>query len=198
MSLLSAAVLLFFVMDPLGNVPLFLAALRHVEPARARRIIVRELLIALVILIAFLFAGRYLLDVLQVSPAALTAGGGVILLLIALRMIFPTSERSLREAVREEPFIVPLAVPYVAGPSVLALELLLMSQEPARWPVWLAAVCLAWLASAVILYLASDLRKVLGDRGLTALERLMGMILVIVAMDMLLRGVAEYLGRQGT
>jgi multiple antibiotic resistance protein len=198
MSLLSAAVLLFFVMDPLGNVPLFLAALRHVEPARARRIIVRELLIALVILIAFLFVGRYLLDVLQVSPAALTAGGGVILLLIALRMIFPTSERSLREAVREEPFIVPLAVPYVAGPSVLALELLLMSQEPARWPVWLAAVCLAWLASAVILYLASDLRKVLGDRGLTALERLMGMILVIVAMDMLLRGVAEYLGRQGT
>lgn len=198
MSLLSAAVLLFFVMDPLGNVPLFLAALRHVEPARARRIIVRELLIALVILIAFLFVGRYLLDVLQVSPAALTAGGGVILLLIALRMIFPTSERSLREAVHEEPFIVPLAVPYVAGPSVLALELLLMSQEPARWPVWLAAVCLAWLASAVILYLASDLRKVLGDRGLTALERLMGMILVIVAMDMLLRGVAEYLGRQGT
>lgn len=197
MSLLSAAVLLFFVMDPLGNVPLFLAALRHVEPARARRIIVRELLIALVILIAFLFVGRYLLDVLQVSPAALTAGGGVILLLIALRMIFPTSERSLREAVHEEPFIVPLAVPYVAGPSVLALELLLMSQEPARWPVWLAAVCLAWLASAVILYLASDLRKVLGDRGLTALERLMGMILVIVAMDMLLRGVAEYLGRQG-
>ncbi|HEX5829579.1 MAG TPA: MarC family protein, partial [Gemmatimonadaceae bacterium] len=197
-SLLSAAVLLFFVMDPLGNVPLFLSALRHVDPARARLIIVRELVIALVIMVGFLFAGRYLLDVLQVSSAALTAAGGVILLLIALRMIFPTSERSLREEVREEPFIVPLAVPYVAGPSVLALELLLMSREPGHWPVWLAAVCLAWLASAVILYLASNLRKVLGDRGLTALERLMGMILVIVAMDMLLRGVAEYLGRQGT
>lgn len=193
MTLLSAAVLLFFVMDPLGNVPLFLAALRHVDPARHRRIIVRDLLVALVILVAFLFAGRYLLDVLGVSPAALTAAGGVILLLIALRMIFPTSERSLREEVREEPFVVPLAVPYTAGPSVLATELLLMSREPGRWPVWLAAVGLAWLASAVILYLASDLRKVLGDRGLTALERLMGMVLVIVAVEMLMQGIAQYL-----
>ena len=197
MTLLSAAVLLLFVMDPLGNVPLFLAALRHVDPARHRRIIVRDLFVALVIMAGFLFVGPYLLAVLRVSPAALTAAGGVILLLIALRMIFPTSERSLREEVREEPFIVPLAVPYTAGPSVLATELLLMSQEPERWPVWLAAVGLAWLASAVILYLASDLRKVLGDRGLTALERLMGMILVIVAVEMLMQGVAQYLRLNG-
>ena len=135
MTLLSAAVLLFFVMDPLGNVPLFLSALRHVDPARHRPIILRELLSALVIMVGFLFAGRYLLEVLQVSPAALTAAGGVILLLIAVRMIFPTSERSLREEVTGEPFIVPLAVPYTAGPSVLATELLLMSGEPQRWPV---------------------------------------------------------------
>lgn len=197
MTLLSAAVLLLFVMDPLGNVPLFLAALRHVDPARSRRIIVRELLIALGFMVGFLFAGRYLLDLLHVSPAALTAAGGVILLLIALRMIFPTSERSLREEVREEPFVVPLAVPYTAGPSVLATELLLMSREPERWPVWLAAVCLAWLASAVILYLSSDLRKLLGDRGLTALERLMGMLLVIVAVEMLMQGIAQYLRLSG-
>lgn len=193
MTLLSAAVLLFFVMDPLGNVPLFLAALRHVDPARIRAIIVRELLIALAILVIFLFLGRYLLEVLRVSPAALTAGGGVILLLIALRMIFPSSERPLREEVREEPFVVPLAIPYTAGPSTLATELLFMSREPERWPVWLAAVCLAWLATAVILFFASNLRRVLGDRGLTALERLMGMLLVIVAIEMLMQGVAEYL-----
>ena len=197
MTLLSAAVLLLFVMDPLGNVPLFLAALRHVDPARHRRIIARDLLVALGIMVGFLFAGRYLLDVLGVSPAALTAAGGVILLLIALRMIFPTGERSLREDVQGEPFVVPLAVPYTAGPSVLATELLLMSREPARWPVWLAAVGLAWMASAVILYLASDLRKVLGDRGLTALERLMGMVLVIVSVEMLMRGIAQYLRLTG-
>ncbi len=193
MTLISAAVLLFFVMDPLGNVPLFLSALRHVEPSRYRTVILRELLIALVILVAFLFAGRYLLGLLHVSPAALTAGGGVILLLIALRMIFPTSERSLREEVQEEPFIVPLAVPYTAGPSMLATELLFMSSEPERWPVWLGAVVLAWLASAAILYFASNLRKLLGDRGLTAVERLMGMLLVIVAVEMLMRGASEYL-----
>ena len=120
-----------------GNVPLFLSALRHVDPSRYRIVIVRELLIALVILVAFLFVGRYLLGLLHVSPAALTAGGGIILLLIALRMIFPTRERSLREEVQEEPFVVPLAVPYTAGPSMLATELLFMSSEPERWPVWL-------------------------------------------------------------
>ena len=193
MSLLSAAVLLFFVMDPLGNVPLFLSALRHVDPARYRFVIVRELVIALAIMVIFLFVGRYLLEVLHVSGAALTAGGGIILLLIALRMIFPAADHSLREDVREEPFVVPLAVPYTAGPSLLATELRFMSSEPERWPVWLGAVVLAWLASAVILYFASNLRKLLGERGLTAVERLMGMLLVIVAVEMLMRGIAEYL-----
>lgn len=193
MTLLSAAVLLFFVMDPLGNVPLFLAALRHVEPARMRPIIIRELFIALVIMIVFLFLGRFILGMLHVSPAALTAGGGFILLLIALRMIFPTRERSLREEVREEPFVVPLAIPYTAGPGMLATELLFMTREPARWPVWLGAVVLAWLASAGILYFASGLRSLLGDRGLTAVERLMGMLLVIVGVEMLMAGVEQYL-----
>jgi MarC family membrane protein len=191
-SLASAAVLLFFVMDPLGNVPLFLAALRYVDPARARRIIVRELLIALAIMIVFLFVGRFLLDLLSVTPAALTAAGGVILLLIAIRMIFPTSERTLRERVVEEPFVVPLAIPYTAGPSVLATELLLMSREADRWAAWLTAILLAWLAAAVILYSSSYLQKMLGERGLTAIERLMGMVLVIVAMQMLLDGIAQF------
>jgi len=192
-SLLSAATLLFFVMDPLGNVPLFLTALRDVAPLRYRRVILRELGFALVIMVTFLFLGRYLLDVLHVSYAALTAGGGFILLLIAIRMIFPAGDHNLREDVQGEPFVVPLAIPYTAGPSVLATELLLMSREPDRWPVWLAALLLAWLASAVILYSASGLRRVLGDRGLTAMERLMGMLLVIVAVEMLMGGAAEYL-----
>ncbi len=195
MTLWSAAVLLFFVMDPLGNVPLFLAALRHVEPSRYRRVIVRELAIALGVLVGFLFAGRYLLALLRVSPAALTAGGGFVLLLIALRMVFPTSDRTLREEVAGEPFVVPLAVPYTAGPSMLATELLFMTREPARWPVWLGAVCLAWLASAVILYFAGGLRRLLGERGLTAVERLMGMLLVVVGVEMLMSGVASYVRR---
>jgi MarC family membrane protein len=193
MTLVSASVLLFFVMDPLGNVPMFLAALRHVDHARVRRVIVRELVIALAIMVVFLFLGRFLLGMLHISRAALTAGGGVVLLLIALRMVFPNPESPLREEVTEEPLVVPLAIPYTAGPSMLATELLLMTREPERWPVWLGAVCLAWSASAVILFFATNLRHLLGDRGLTALERLMGMLLVTVGVEMLLQGVSEYL-----
>ena len=136
MTLLSAAVLMFFVMDPLGNVPFFLAALRSVEPARQRFVIARELVIALVVLVFFLFIGQYILDVLHVSATALRISGGVVLLLIAMRMIFPTPATSLREDIEGEPFIVPLAVPYTAGPSALATELLLVSREPDRWPGW--------------------------------------------------------------
>lgn len=193
MTLGSAAVLLFFVMDPLGNVPMFLAALRHVEYRRVRRVIVRELLIALAIMVVFLFVGRFILGMLHVSRAALTAGGGFVLLLIALRMVFPSPESPLREDVLGEPLVVPLAIPYTAGPSMLATELLLMTREPERWHVWLGAVVIAWCASAVILYFATNLKHLLGDRGLTALERLMGMLLVTVGVEMLMQGVSEYL-----
>jgi multiple antibiotic resistance protein len=195
MTVMSAAVLLFFVMDPLGNVPLFLTALRRVAPERHRRVILRELVIALGVLVGFLFLGKGLLALLKVSAEALTVAGGVILLLIALRMIFPSSDHSLREDVLGEPFIVPLAVPYTAGPSALATVLLLTSREPARWPEWLLALVLAWLASGVVLYFAGGLSRVLGERGLVAMERLMGMLLVTVAMEMLLGGLRQYLGR---
>jgi multiple antibiotic resistance protein len=191
-SLLSAVVLLLFVMDPLGNIPLFLAALKDVDPSRHRKIILRDMVIALVIMIVFLFIGQYLLDVLGVDSSSLTAAGGVILMIIAIRMIFPTSERNLRERVHEEPFIVPLAIPYTAGPSVLATELLLMSQDASRWPTWLVAVGAAWLASAIILVASTQLQRFLGVRGLTAIERLMGMVLIIIAMDMLLQGIKDF------
>lgn len=195
MTLLSAAVLMFFVMDPLGNVPFFLAALRHVEPARQRRVIARELLIALVVLVFFLFLGQYILDVLHVSATALRISGGVVLLLIAMRMIFPTPTTSLREDIEGEPFIVPLAVPYTAGPSALATELLLISGEPDRWGVWLGAVLLAWFATAAILFFATGLRRYLGERGLIAIERLMGMLLITVAVQMLMDGLSQALPR---
>ena len=195
MTVMSAAVLLFFVMDPLGNVPLFLTALRRVAPARHRRVIARELLIALVVLVAALFLGRGVLGLLHVSPEALTVAGGVILLLIALRMIFPSGEHTLREEVEDEPFIVPLAVPYTAGPSAIATVLLLNSREPDRWPEWLLALSLAWLATSVVLYFAGGMSRYLGQRGLVAMERLMGMLLVTVAVEMLLGGLRMYLGR---
>jgi len=188
MSLLSAAVLLFLVMDPMGNVPFFMTALKTVDPARQQRVVLRELFIALVVMIFFLFAGRFLLQVLQISEPALTIAGGVILFLIALRMVFPSAESSLHESIAGEPFIVPLAIPYVAGPSLLATELLLMSREPQRWPEWLVAIVLAWFASSIIIYFGSSLSRRVGERGLIAIERLMGMVLITVSIQMLLTG----------
>lgn len=197
MTVLSAATLLFLVMDPMGNISLFLAALKNVEASRQGRVVARELLIALVVMVVFLFAGRYALRLLHVSEQALPIAGGVILFLIALRMVFPSAEKPLHEEVRGEPFVVPLAIPYVAGPSALATELLLMSREPARWPEWLLALVLAWTAASVIILFASTLRRHLGEKGLIAVERLMGMVLITVAIQMLLSGIAAFLGGAG-
>jgi MarC family membrane protein len=195
MSIASAAILLFLVIDPLGNIPFFVAALKSVEPARQNRVIIRELAFAYLVMVGFLFAGQPLLQVLHISEPALTIAGGVILFLIALRMVFPPPERSVHAEIEGEPFIVPLAIPYVAGPSVLATELLFMSREPGRWSSWLAALTLAWAATVVILLLASTIRVYLGQRAMIALERLMGMVLVAIAIQMFLSGVERYIGQ---
>lgn len=193
MTLTSAAFVLFLVLDPLGNVPFFLAALRTVDPARQTRVIFRELVIALGVMIVFLFLGQYILNALLITQPALTVAGGVVLFLIAIRMIFPSPSYSLLEAVSAEPFIVPLAIPYVAGPSVLATELLFMSREPGRWPTWLAALLIAWAAAGIILIFAPAVRRLLGERVLVALERLMGMVLIVIAIQMVMTGVSEAL-----
>ncbi len=191
MTTFSAAVLLFFVMDPLGNIPLFLSALRPVEPARRFRVASRELLIAYGILLLFLFAGRAILRTLGISQPALTIAGGIVLFLISLKMVFPAVHGALGEETDGEPLVVPLAIPYVAGPSAMATVLLLSSQAPERRGEWFVAITVAWGASAAILLAGSRLAHLLGTRGLTAIERLMGMILVASAVQMVLDGARE-------
>ena len=195
MTILSAALLLFLVMDPLGNVPLFMTTLKTVEEKRRRKVVLRELFIALFALIAFLFLGQYLLKLLHLSETALTTAGGIILMIIAIKMIFPSRHSSLQEEAAEEPFIVPLAIPYVAGPSAMATSLLMMSREPGRWLDWLIAVFLAWFAAALILYFSNYFARFLGKKGMTAIERLMGLLLITVAVQMLLTGIAEFVGK---
>ncbi len=195
MTLVSAAVLLFLVMDPLGNILFFLSALKNVPASRQKFVIVRELVFALIALFVFLFLGGPAMRLLGLSEQALGISGGVILMLIALRMVFPTREHPLEEEVDAEPFIVPLAIPYVAGPSAMATVLLLMSREPARWLEWTAALLLAWGACVPIMLASGYLRRLLGQRGLTAMERLMGLVLVTIAVEMLMTGVAEFLAQ---
>jgi len=188
---ISAAILLLLVIDPVGNVPFFVSALRQVPPGRHTRVVVRELLIAYGVMVAFLFCGAPLLRVLNISEPALTIAGGIVLFLIALRMVFPSADRA--DEIEGEPFVVPLAIPYVAGPSLLATELLLMSREPERWGSWLLALTAAWLATALVLTLAARFSSRISSRALIAAERLMGMILVAIATEMFLSGVAKYL-----
>lgn len=192
MSIASAALLLFLILDPLGNIPVFLGLLRPLPPARQRLVLARELLIALAVLMLFLWGGKYALEAMHLRQESVSIAGGIILFLIALRMIFPPPEGLMGDVPDGEPFIVPLAIPLVAGPSGMAAVMLMGSQDPGRMPAWSLALMLAWAATAAILFSATYLYKWLGPRVLTAVERLMGMLLVAISVQMLLDGLAAY------
>ncbi|MEE4295213.1 MAG: YhgN family NAAT transporter [Wenzhouxiangella sp.] len=196
MDLIGAAILLFVIMDPLGNIPIFLAVLDKVPEQRRYRVLVRELLLALILLLLFLYVGKYVMAFLGLSEASVGVAGGIILFLIALKMIFPVprSSRDEYDDDHDEPFLVPLAVPMIAGPSAMAILLLLATKEPGRLGIWTLAVLLAWAATALILLAAPLLKRVLGERGLIATERLMGMLLVAISVQMFLEGVSRFLG----
>lgn len=190
---ITAFVTLALVMDPLGNVPLFLSVLKDVPQKRRFKVILRELVIALAVMLLFLFAGEKVLNLLGLQQEAIAIAGAIILFLIAIRMIFPSPYGIMGENPDGEPFIVPLAIPAIAGPSVLAIAMLLVSNDPARMLEWTIALICAWLATSVVLLASPLLLRALGNRGLIASERLMGMILVIIAVQMFFDGVGKFL-----
>lgn len=199
MDIITAATLLFLTMDPLGNIPIFLSVLDKVAPERRTRIVIRELLLALIVLLLFLFFGRNILSAMHLSQQSIQVAGGIILFLIAIKMLFPVSRSAyIEEDIEGEPLLVPLAIPMVAGPSAIATLLIISNDQPDRMMDWAIAVFIAWLASAIILLPAAWLKKVLGQRGLIATERLMGMLLVAIAVQMFLEGVAGFLKISGT
>ena len=191
MTLFSAIALLFLVLDPLGNIPVFACVLNTVERERHTRIIIRELFIALGILVLSLFLGRHVLVLLGVSQPSLGIAGGIILLMIAIKMVFSGAGRLFRGCATQDPFIVPLAVPLMAGPSAIATVILLMGKDPQRWHLWLLAVCSAWLMSGILLFFSSRLCRLLGDKLLLAMERLMGMLLTAISVEMLVTGIRQ-------
>jgi multiple antibiotic resistance protein len=190
-SILSAAVMLFFLIDPIGNIPAMLAIMKDIEPKRQRIIIARELIIALGILIIFLYAGKPVLNFLQLGEEAVTISGGIILLIIGIRLIFPQDSGVMGEQPDGEPFLVPIAIPMIAGPSVMAMLILMTQSQPGRTLHWLIALLIAWVLSAIILLAAPFLLRLLKQRGLAAMERLMGMILLMMAVQMLINGFKE-------
>ena len=191
--IISSAVVLFFVMDPLGNIPIFLSLLKDIEPKRRWKIISRELLIALVILLIFLFFGQQLLNLLQLESESVSIAGGIILFIIGIRMVFPSRRGIIGDQLEGEPFIVPLAIPLIAGPSALATLMLLVNSDPTSILNWLSVLMIAWTLTAVILLSAPIFYKILRKRGLAAIERLMGMILIMIAVQMFVTGIRSIL-----
>ncbi|MCB1109566.1 MAG: YhgN family NAAT transporter [Chlamydiia bacterium] len=191
-SLFTISFALFLMMDPIGNIPVYIAVLKDIEPRRQRVIIIRELLIALAVIILFTFVGEYLLNILNVGQETILISGGIILFMIAVKMIFPSGKSyGMEGAEQGEPFIVPLAIPLVAGPSVLAAVMIYSHRE--TMPLLIGSVCIAWAFSTLILFTAPFLKKILGPRGIIACERLMGLLLTLLAIQMFLEGISLFL-----
>ena len=195
--LVSAIVLLVLVTDPFGNVPLAVASLRGVPRARRARVVLRECLIAYAVLLAFLFGGQAFLALMHLSETSLSIAGGVILFLIALRMVFAHPEGVFGDAGAAEPFIVPLASPAIAGPSALATVRLMGSRGASTLPTLVVAISVAMLVMVVVLPAADRVQRVIGERGVVALERLMGLVLTALAVEMLLAGVRTFVEQLG-
>lgn len=195
MDILSAVITLFLIMDPLGNIPLFLSVLKTVRPERRQRVLIREIVFAYVVLLACLFLGGLALQLLGLEQESISIAGGIVLFLIAIRMIFPGEKASEAELPEGEPFLVPLAVPLIAGPSALAALLLLQRSSPGQTGSLVIALTIAWALTGAILLSSTFFYRVLRERGLMAIERLMGMVLVMVAVQMFMNGVKTFLAR---
>lgn len=194
---LSTVILLFIVIDPVGLAPMVQGMLKKYTPDKQKAILKRELIVALGLLLLFFFSGKFLLTLLGLEPATLNISGGILLFLVALGMVFPAKDMfssAGRTPGQDEPFIVPIAMPLMAGPSSLAIIMLHASQSPdsVSQMTYAAAIVTAWFFSGVVLFLAQKFLRLLGDKGTIALERMMGMILIMISVQMFMNGLAAY------
>jgi len=194
-SIISTAILIFFILDPFGNIPLLLSLLKNIDKKRHFSIIVREVIIGLIILIIFLFFGESILNIFHLQTASITIAGGIIFFIISIKMIFPTENGNIFASAKDdEPLIVPIAMPMIAGPAALATILVLAKTNNQHISKLFISVILAWFISSLIMLFSTKLYNILKDRGLTALERLMGMLLLIMSVQMFVDGIRALIG----
>ena len=191
MSVFWLAISLFIIMDSVGNIPIYITILKEIPQHRQYTIIIRELLIALAIMILFYYLGSPILDFLKIDQETVSIAGGIILFILGFKMVFPHEEEEESLKKIKEPFIVPLAVPLTAGPGVLATIMLLSGKI--NQLAMLAAISMAWAASLLVLLVAPIANKKLGDKGIIAIERLMGLVLVLMAVQMFMTGLKSFL-----
>lgn len=190
--LISSVITLCLVMDPFGNIPLFISALKKVAPERRTIVLVRELSIALGLMIAFLFLGKWFLHAFGIQQFSMNIAGGIILFIISIKLVFGGDEETKADPKEEEPFIVPLAIPLVAGPAALSMVMIMSAQQPNKL-LTLTAVVIASAINFAVLMLSFPISNLLGKRGLTAIERLMGMMLVLMSVNMVMGGISDFM-----
>jgi multiple antibiotic resistance protein len=188
MELLAIVLALFMIMDPIGNIGSFLSLLKGETPAQRNWIIVREMLFALAVMLLFNFIGEYLFNILSISEVTVRIASGIILFLIAIQILFPSTNSLRANLPKEKPFIIPLAIPLIVGPSVMATIMLFAHIEPSMM-LMVEGIGIAWLLALVVLLFGSTLQRILGDNGLIACERLMGMILIMLAIQRFMEGI---------
>lgn len=189
-SIVSTAMLLIFILDPFGNIPLLLSILKKATPKQRYKIITRESLIGFFILMVFFFFGQSFLNIFHLQTESITIAGGIIFFIISLKMIFPNSHGdSIFATDEQDPLVVPIAMPMIAGPGALATIMVLVQTNQEHLVSLFVSLSLAWIVSASILLFSPMLYKVLKNKGLTALERLMGMLLLIMSVQMFIDGI---------
>lgn len=188
MSLFNVTLVLFLIMDPLGNLSAFHSMVKELDPKRQYWIIFREMMIALGVMLFFNYVGEYIFNFLDLSETTVRLSSGVVLFLIAVKILFTSHDSPRANLPKGEPFIFPLAVPLIAGPALMATIMLYAHLEHVQ-SIMLLAIFIAWLLSALIFFFAGPIKRVLGDNGLMACERLIGMVLVLVAIQRLMEGV---------
>jgi MarC family membrane protein len=191
---ISATILLIVITDPLGNIPLFISNMQKVKSERRLKVILRECGIAFLVLVFFMLFGRQMLAALRISEETLKIAGGIILFLIAVNMIFPGTGVSVgNDRIGDEPFIVPIAIPLISGPSAMVTAMLIAGSNPHRMLEWIAAAAITMAVTFVVFLASVKIRDVLGEQVISAVEKLMGLLLTAMAIEMLLSGVAAYI-----
>ena len=189
---ISSVITLCLVMDPFGNIPLFISALKKVAPERRKTVLIRELSIALCISVAFLFLGKWFLNAFGISSYSLSIAGGIILFIISVKLVFGGDEEPKNDPKEDEPFVVPLAIPLVAGPAALSMVMITAAQQSNKF-ITLGAVIVASIINSIILMASFPISNLLGKRGLIAIERLTGMILILMSVDMVMGGISTFM-----
>lgn len=191
MTIFSISLVLFLIMDPIGNISSFLKMVEEIPPKKQNMILIREMLIALLVMVIFNYIGEGIYELLQISDPAVRLSSGVILFIISVQILFPNLSGLRENLPKEEPFIIPFAIPLIAGPSVLATIMLYAHMEQSQ-PVMLFSILCAWILALLVMIAAKPLYKIMGENGLMACEKLMGMVLVLIAIQRFLDGVEQY------